>query len=465
LIQIQSIVSIENMGPGIYILFLTVLFSTLVADVALADSTMDAPRDPKLSIFQVVKFTNSHCTGTSKNGTCFTRQECDNIGGIQDGTCADGFGVCCTVTLTTSGSTSVNNSYIQVSSTTNLDQGTNKYTICPCSDDICRIKFDFESFDIQGPSSGFVVTGDGSTTTQAGNFNNVVGQCMIDTFQIISPSGRGSPLVCGNNDNQHMIMDVSDNECLTVDLGIGTTITSTTRELDIRIMQYRCGEEAGGPPGCLQYFENTTGKIRSFNFPDASPGTTITAGYATHLANQHYSACIRQGAGKEVICYIPCTTTDGEGTAENAPTSQPSFGLSLSPSIETQAEGGQDSDCSTDYLWIPNGIKYDQFTTAISQQDSPLEGAETLQASRYCGRYFQTVSEAVWAAAEPSSICSYVTPFVLGVDFDNNEVCEAEEAGTGPDECEGIVGDEADEAGGAGQLGFSLCYVQHTPPI
>ena len=24
------------------------------------------------------------------------RQECDNIGGTQDGTCADGFGVCCT---------------------------------------------------------------------------------------------------------------------------------------------------------------------------------------------------------------------------------------------------------------------------------------------------------------------------------------------------------------------------------
>ena len=119
---------------------------------------------------------------------------------------------------------------------------------------------------------------------------------------------------------------------------------------------------------------------------------------------------------------------------------------------------------------IPNGIKYDQFTTAISQQDSALEGAETLQANRYCGRYFQTVGTAVWAAAEPSSICcknffiishvktiivykksdfwilhfsysiflAYVTPFVLGVDFDNNEICETEAAGTSPNECEGI---------------------------
>ena len=37
-----------------------------------------------------------------------------------------------------------------------------------------------------------------------------------------------------------------------------------------------------------------------------------------------------------------------------------------------------------------------------------------------------------------SIFLAYVTPFVLGVDFDNNEVCETEAAGTGPDECEGI---------------------------
>ena len=80
----------------------------------------------------------------------------------------------------------------------------------------------------------------------------------------------------------------------------------------------------------------------SFNFPDASPGTTITAGCknstdkychiiirnifvckiyvkkydnnildGTHLANQHYKVCFRRGNGKEVICYIPCTSIVG----------------------------------------------------------------------------------------------------------------------------------------------------------
>ena len=49
-----------------------------------------------------------------------------------------------TVTLTTGGSSNLNNTYIQVTSSTKLNTGTNKYSICPCSDDICRIKFDFE---------------------------------------------------------------------------------------------------------------------------------------------------------------------------------------------------------------------------------------------------------------------------------------------------------------------------------
>ena len=65
---------------------------------------------------------------------------------------------------------------------------------------------------------------------------------------------------------------------------------------------------------------------------------------------------------------------------------------------------------------------------------------------------------------------AYTTPFILGVSFDNNEICTSEAIYPGNDasECEGIVGsDEAGEGetGGGGHLGFSLCYVQHTPPI
>ena len=46
---------------------------------------------------------------------------------------------------------------------------------------------------------------------------------------------------------------------------------------------------------------------------------------ATHLVNQHYQVCVRQGAGKEVICYIPCTSIAGEGAVETIPSNQVSI--------------------------------------------------------------------------------------------------------------------------------------------
>lgn len=49
-----------------------------------------------LSLFSVVRFTNSACTGdNSYNGTCYTSTECTKYGGTASGTCASGFGVCC----------------------------------------------------------------------------------------------------------------------------------------------------------------------------------------------------------------------------------------------------------------------------------------------------------------------------------------------------------------------------------
>ncbi len=49
-----------------------------------------------MSLFSVVRFTNSACTGdNSYNGTCYTSTECTSYGGTASGTCASGFGVCC----------------------------------------------------------------------------------------------------------------------------------------------------------------------------------------------------------------------------------------------------------------------------------------------------------------------------------------------------------------------------------
>lgn len=416
------------------------------------EETVD--RSSKLSIFQVVKFANSECTGSSKNGTCFTSAECSSIGGSPSGSCADGFGVCCIVTITSGQTASTNNSYLSL--TSDITTGAHKYTVCPCSDDICRIKFDFIDFTLVGPYSGLGTRVKNTDATGLLATYANTGQCGTDTFQIRSPSGRSSPLICGENANQHMILEACGSECLEVYVGIGGS-TSSTRKFNIRVMQYRCGDEQGGPPGCLQYYQNTSGKIRSFNFPDTTGGTPITGDYAIHLANQHYKTCIRRENGKEVICWVPCTSNNGEDStiAGSVVTDQPSFGLSVSPNAASKS--ATDTECTSDYIWIPFGDVQSNFDTEESRQDKVV--VSSTFSNRFCGRNFQTATDKAYAAA--ISVCSYAVPFELGVDFDDAEFCTADED---PTNCEPFV--LATEAGnGGGILGFSLCYVQHTPPI
>lgn len=415
-------------------------------------------RNKKLiSVFQVVKFKNSWCTASNVNGTCYTANECETIGGTSTGTCADGFGVCCIVKLKTSGTSSQNNTYIYADNT--IATGAYTYTICPCSTDICRVKFDFVAFQLSSPNSGF---GFEVNAEEAALLATDVGKCVFDTFQISSPSGRSSPQICGNNANQHMFLDAvpGSSDCLDVNVGISGT-ASETRSLDILVTQYACGDENGGPAGCLQYFQNPNGKIRSFNFPETTPGATLAGGYTYHLHDQHYEICIRRELGKDLICYIPCTNVVGTGpaTAGKTITAQPSFGLSASEtSIEAKAI--IDTECSTDYIWIRPG------TGVVGEFDSSEEAqdlvGEASHPNRFCGRYFGT-TVGDWAAAGDTSICSYGVPFTVGVEFDESDVCTVNSSLI---TCESIaeIG-TANNIGGSGNLGFSLCYQQKTGPI
>ena len=51
-------------------------------------------------LFSMGRFHNDACTGTgTKNGTCYTAEECGEKGGNNEGSCAQGFGVCCVCKL------------------------------------------------------------------------------------------------------------------------------------------------------------------------------------------------------------------------------------------------------------------------------------------------------------------------------------------------------------------------------
>ena len=138
-----------------------------------------------------------------------------------------------------------------------------------------------------------------------------------------------------------MIIDAGEG-CQTASFKIGRS-SGTTREWNIKVLQYECGnDDVSGPPGCLQYYTEDTGTIQSFNFPQPTV-TTITATGAqwfcasfyhfdscysstvTHLARQNYDVCIRRSAAACYICYSSTITLAPGGTASE--NNQDSFGL------------------------------------------------------------------------------------------------------------------------------------------
>jgi len=380
-----------------------------------------------LNTFQIVRFQNNPCTGGSRNGTCFTKQECSSMGGTEDGSCAEGFGVCCTRVMGCgSTSSSQNITFIEQSSISDPSSFTSgcQYTICPCSSDVCRIRFDFTSLVLADPKTDTTTNGH----TAATGDKESVGDCITDTFQIIGGSGSSSPVICGTNTGQHMYMDTDGSQCVTVVPGLGTTDTSTSRSWSIQATQYLCSEDdLGGPKGCLQYYTDTEScLVRNFGMP--SSGTVGSS--TTHLSNQNYEICIRRTSGSCRICYWPQTT----GTS-GSETDQGSFGLSVS--IASNAEqAATGSNCAADYIEIPGG-----YISSITT--NPNASGAT---SRYCGRFFGTN-----AATSSTTICTTTTPFTVNVNFDEDEVLTTSSGNPDADEAEDGTG---------GIVGFRLCYKQ-----
>jgi len=386
-----------------------------------------ANRNPKFSIFQIIKFENAACVGSTRNGTCFTDSECEAKGGTDDGSCADGFGVCCIKMIDASGSSSLNNSYIVETSAAVAAGSSKSYTVCPCDSNICRIRFDFTGFTLSAPVTNPGTIQTGGTADQG----PPLGDCVEDQFSITSPVSSGTPVICGTNTGQHMILDSDGVGCSNVNFAIGSA--TFARSWDIKIMQFNCGDEMGGPAGCLQWFTETTGTIRSFNFPNQAKGAAVAAS-VVHLSNQHYKACIRRPLGANRICYPPCTSVDPTATG----TPQSSFGVSIPG--DNAAKSAQGTRCSDDYISIPGGAS------------STAAAAGTLSlVNVFCGRELLPADNTAFAAAitAATAVCTSVAPFEIGVNFDENERWAANTGNA-------LDNDWTLSPGGI--IGFSLCY-------
>merc|ERR1739848_980830 len=325
-----------------------VIIAILVCSTRAEQEAEESDRAEKLlPIFQVVRFPNDICSCTSRNGTCYTAEECSTKGGTNDGTCASGFGVCCIFALSCGGSASENQTYLVQSSVTTLTNPCS-YTICPCGANICRIRFDFTTFVLAGAVAGSLTIATAAIGAAATLNGPLVGDCIDDQFSVSGALGAGSPTICGTNTGYHMIVDAdpSGNACHKALFNIGGS-TTTSRSWTIRVTQYGCGDtDSSGWPGCLQYYTASASTIQNFGFP---PTITTVTSAVTHLSNQHYDICIRRAKGYCYICYAPtiiATITAAIGTPVDAAIS---FGLSIS-AIGASPSSMISNTCSQDWL-------------------------------------------------------------------------------------------------------------------
>lgn len=274
-------------------LFWWSIFAALAA-FALAEE--EVVKKPKLiSPFQVVRFNNDPCVGTSNmNGTCYLPEECEARSGTNSGSCAEGYGVCCTFTKGCGGVCNENITYFN----TQQVSGSCNVKICPMDNNICKLRLDLDTFIITGPStitSSQITALNGeiiNTGTKKVGFNGV---CQSDIFSV---TGGGStiPAICGTMTGEHLYVD-ADMSCNMVGFQLASMPSSpaalAARNWNIRITQIPCNDNNLPPQGCQQwFFNNNAGTVRSYNFQGNH-----------HLANQRQVSCIRRERGTCRICY------------------------------------------------------------------------------------------------------------------------------------------------------------------
>jgi len=332
----------------------------------------------QFSLFSVVQFPNEVCTttsGTYSNGTCITASECSTRGGTAQGSCAAGFGVCCIYTFSESGSTITRNvSYIVNPSYPSTYVPTNTpttltYTIEKCSCDICRIRLDYEVFQLTTAltTSGALINSGACTTDYL---------VMTTTAHTVSPIATGNygsyPYICGRNGGLHSYLDLSctcsDKATLTFEIG------DTTDNLwKVKVSQISCDDDnVANQEGCFQYFTGASGTITSYSLASD-----------VMLASQNYAVCIRPEAGMCCIEYTALTWEVARGNYENlmAPAN---FGdeitcvAKIAKGTDPHCAGAL--DCHANFVIIPN-VKSPMML--YSSQKSYLTAQDGFD--RFCG--------------------------------------------------------------------------------
>jgi len=276
-----------------------------------------------LAFFSIVTFPNSECQSTKdkeNKGVCYSSTECSGKGGLAEGNCAAGFGVCCVIKINskTGGTISHNATIIEnykypTVYATPTTATTIKYTLKPMKD-ICFMRFDFINFDF------------GLDYTNKATFGKCHDKFSVD---IDATVGTDPPAICGKNNGYHMYVD---NMKSTADISLDVTVSTTawtTRVWKIKVSQIGCDCPTKPPMGCHQYYLESKGTIESFNYQATSTHKVLPL----HSSQADWNICIRKNKGM-------CGTTYAAATA--ATTSEDTFQVNNAISISsTVSESGQ----------------------------------------------------------------------------------------------------------------------------
>ncbi|KAK4010495.1 uncharacterized protein LOC116920739 [Daphnia magna] len=347
------------------------------------------------------------CTSpNAEAGICTNSRLCSSYGGRSSGSCSSFGSVCCINTVTRCGATvTLNNTYWQApttlsaESTCSLSIQLNPTLAEQRRNPICQVRLDFEAFSIAGPNTQTV--------------------CATDNFRVSGTANR-IPIICGQNVGQHMYLIAPSSTAdiqLIFTLGTGT---AQDRSWKIRTSLLACSSTSLlAPEDCLQYFTQSSGTVRSFNWREVSP----SAAAPRQLANQDYNICFRTEQiintnsfprVASSICYTPCVITT---TA--VPPQMPPLAFSLTADSSASflpagaGAGTNFNQCAnTDYLVIHGAV---DSTMPTSFND------------RFCGNNLnpasQTTSVTLCSTAKPFNIFYRTDGSESNTEFANNGFC------------------------------------------
>ncbi|KAF2345165.1 CUB domain, partial [Trinorchestia longiramus] len=179
-------------------------------------------------------------------GICLRVTDCLYYGGESKGPCGGGIGSCCIFTKKCDETTNLFISHFVNPPFSSVDVGTGecKLTVNPMNSNICQYRLDFDEFNILGPDAS--------------------SNCVDDFFGVTG--GSHTPKVCGDLTGQHMYVNVKPGGGPIVITMDTSSVRTFARKWNIKITQINCNAPDRAPAGCLQFFNETSGSVKSFNF-------------------------------------------------------------------------------------------------------------------------------------------------------------------------------------------------------